>query len=320
MTAKWLKREPYSYRYRYPVVEAEAGQSLIQLMSTRFTFRSMDYWLDLIDRGLISVNEQGQSPDYILVEGDIIHTERPDVTEPDVNANIQIVHEKDGALILNKPAPIPVHPSGRFYKNSLTYILKEQFGYEKLHTLHRLDHMTTGVLCFATDSDVARQMHLQFEKKSVRKAYAVIVTGNLGDKPFEVNQPIGRVEGVLRGCGLDVDGAKESLTKFWPIAKSKDLQLLLAEPVTGRTNQIRVHAQYAGACVWQDPLYSDDPDDTVTQMGLHCLAMKFNKRYLDLDQTEFYADVPEHYHELFSENDLNQLKETVTDLWSESYD
>lgn len=316
MTKKWLHRDTYSYRYRYEISTQEAGQSLIDLMTHRFSFRSQEYWLELNEKGLISVNGQGQDPGYILQENDVLHTERPDVSEPDVNADIQFIYDKEGLLIVNKPAPLPVHPSGRFYKNSLTYILKEQYDFETLHTLHRLDHFTTGVLCLATDSKVARQMHMQFEKKSVRKVYAVLVQGHLGREPFKVDQPIGRVDGVLRGCGLDVTGAKESLTHFLPIASAGDYQLLLAEPVTGRTNQIRVHATFAGAPVWNDPLYGEGQADEVTEIGLHCLAMKFKHEFLDAGQHEFMAAIPDHFQTYFSKSELSRLENEFTKMWS----
>lgn len=255
----------------------------------------------------ISLNQQGVDPYQLLKLDDVIHTRRDDVVEPDVNDDYQIIHDADGVFVINKPAPLPVHPVGRYYKNSLKYILDERYPERQFHTIHRIDVWTTGVLVMATDLIVAKYLHKQVAKQKNKKIYAVLAKGNFPKERFEVDLAIGRVSGAHRGVGPDVENPKESRTIFTPITARDGITLLRAEPITGRTNQIRVHVQAAGGYILNDPLYSPATETTQhTYIGLHCREMKFSLKYPD-EPASFKASWPEHYLKYFSEIELNRV-------------
>lgn len=297
---------PYSQQYRFIIPEQYVGQNIIDFFTNRFSFKPRDYWLQLLANQQISVNNQGVDQDYVLQRNDLLHTRRDDVTEPDVNADFKIIHDADGVFVINKPAPLPVHPVGRYYKNSLIYILDEIYPDRKFHTIHRIDVWTTGVLVMGSDPVVAKYLHRQVEKQRNKKIYAVLAKGDFGDNEFVADQAIGRVEGAHRGVGPDVLDPKQSKTIFTPLAKNGDVTLLRAEPVTGRTNQIRVHIQACGGHILNDPLYSPLPSEQQEFIGLHCRDMRFSLKYPD-EPVSFKAEWPEHYRRFFSEDDLNRV-------------
>jgi RluA family pseudouridine synthase len=308
---------PYSQQFRYTVLKEYDGWKIIDLYLDRFSFRPKEYWEELMAVGDITVNDQNVPSDYTLKEKDIIITKRHDVTEPDVNPHYEILYEQDGILILNKPSPLPVHPAGRYYKNSLIYILREQNPETTFHTIHRLDTWTTGVLVMATNKDKAKLLHKQVEKQEFEKEYGVLAIGDFGNDEFIIDEDVGRRNGIQRGFGPDITEAKNALTKFVPITKNGDITFLKAYPLTGRTNQIRVHINAAGGHILNDPLYSPKenqersplsvvrgPSYKKTEnelrstdnefMGLHCYKMTF-KIQKDQEAQTFTAPWPKHF-------------------------
>ncbi|MCP5464182.1 MAG: hypothetical protein H7A33_04065 [Deltaproteobacteria bacterium] len=219
MSINWLHRKPYTQQFRFEVFEAYIGLSVIDFFAQRFAFKSRDYWLRLIEEGKITVNRQGVDPNQILKANDLIHTVRDDVQEPPVNPDYKIIYDQDGVLVINKPAPLPVHPAGRFNKNTLLYLLREQHPDRKFHTIHRLDAHTSGVLIMATESQRARFLHLQMEKNQMQKVYGVIAKGDFGTETFVVDLPVGRVCRVKRGYGAGLEEGKDAKTEFTPLHK-----------------------------------------------------------------------------------------------------
>lgn len=268
---------PYDFQYRFTVDRTFAGRTLIEFYLERFGFKPREYWEDLILRRESTVNEATATPAQVLQAGDIVHTWRRDVTEPPVNDELEILYDDGSLFVLNKCAPVPVHPSGRYFKNSLTTILRERFPERAFHTIHRLDLWTTGVLLLATDERMAKILHGQVEKQKMKKAYGVLAVGKFGDKPFRIDVPVGRVQGAHRGYGDGITEARDCVTEFTPLLTGDQLTLLKAEPITGRTNQIRVHVKAAGGYILNDPLYSPNPprEDDIDFMGLHCRQMDF---------------------------------------------
>lgn len=267
---------PYTHEYYLTVRPEYDGLSVIDYFAGRFPFRERNYWFTLIETGEITVNGQTCAPSQILRAGDLTYTVRHDVTEPDVNDDYKILYNQNGLFIINKPAPLPVHAAGRYNKNTLLSILREQHPGTTFHTIHRLDLWTTGVLILATEPEIARHIHIQVEKKQLKKTYGVLAKGDFGNHPFTIDVPVGRKSGSHRGFGPEVTESKPCVTEFTPLCKQGDITLLKAIPITGRTNQIRVHIQAAGGHVLNDPLYSNSPvsENEIDFMGLHCREMR----------------------------------------------
>lgn len=303
---KWRHTPPYEQQFLFKVNKDFAGKPLLSFYTEKFKYKNDDYWRSIIENGDVTINHQGVDAETILNLDDEIRTKRHDVQEPDVNAELNILYDQDGLLVLNKSAPIPVHPSGRYFKNSLTTVLRETFPEKKFHTIHRLDKWTTGVLLLATEVEMAKHLHHLVETKQIQKQYGVIAIGTFPKEPFQIEAPIGRKAGAHRGTGNNITEAKACLTEFETVfakeIRGQPHTFLKANPVTGRTNQIRVHVQTAGGYVLNDPLYSPyekSEEEMIPFLGLHCREMRF--ALPTGENVSFQAPWPDEFFNLFPE-------------------
>jgi 23S rRNA pseudouridine1911/1915/1917 synthase len=307
MESRLRHTPPYDKTYYTHIGDEFVGKSVIDFYSQRFRFLSREQWLEVIASGVATVNGVVSAPDQILQNGDVIRTDRRGVMEPPVNDVFDILYDADGLFVINKPAPLPVHPSGRYWKNTLTEILIERYPAIKFHPIYRLDSWTTGVLILAKTEAAARVLHRQVMKKKMRKLYAVMARGVASLEPFDVAAPIGRGLCGFRAAGDDTREPKPALTRFWPLLQKDDITLLAAEPVTGRTNQIRVHLQHVGAHVLNDPLYGPEAPpnkDAIPFLGLHCRRMQFE--WPAGNPFEICAPWPKPFIELFGSEKLEK--------------
>jgi RluA family pseudouridine synthase len=228
-------------------------------MSTRFPFHGRQIWLSKIKKGLVGVNGEQAAPDHILKLSDEVYHHNPRVIEPTVPDEVSILEEKADYLIAYKPAPLPMHPGGRYNKNSMTEILKEQ-GYKDLRIVHRLDAVTSGLVLFARNKEFARQAMVSFSRSDVRKTYFAKVSG-IPDKPFTIiDAPIRRKTGFVFESKLGLTKAKEAITEFEVLERGSDSSIVKCLPKTGRTHQIRLHLEQWGYPIIDDPIYGLNGD------------------------------------------------------------
>jgi RluA family pseudouridine synthase len=193
----------------------------------------------------------------------------PQTVEPDVNANIRVIWEDDDLIAVNKPAPLPVHPCGRFNRNTLTSLLSLAYAEERLCPVHRLDANTTGVLLLARTKAAATFLRQQFEQNRIIKRYLVRTVGWPECETVRCDQPISRVCSQAGARCIDPTGLAAT-THFRLLRRLSDGSALVeAMPHSGRTNQIRVHLWSMGLPVLGDPLYL--ADGTIGTMSTHSL-------------------------------------------------
>lgn len=181
----------------------------------------------------------------------------PAEIEPDVNAAVRVLYADEALVVVDKPAPLPVHPAGRFCRNTLVHLLNLAVYPDKVRPAHRLDASTTGVMVLTRSRRWAGLVQKQFASGGVRKRYVVRVHGHPGEDEFESRA---LVNGLPWEVGVraveDDEGALEAHTGFRVLERSGDgTALLEAEPFTGRTNQIRAHLWQLGHPVVGDPFY-----------------------------------------------------------------
>jgi RluA family pseudouridine synthase len=180
----------------------------------------------------------------------------PATTEPDVNANIRILHEDESIIVVQKPAPLPLHPSGRFNRNTLQSILHTVYHPQKPRPAHRLDANTTGLVVFTRTQHFARRLQPQFAEGKVEKRYLVRVQGHPMSDTFSCDAPISTEPGEVGNREVDEKDGLPSRTEFTTLHRFADgTALLEARPLTGRTNQIRVHLWELGFPVCGDQVY-----------------------------------------------------------------
>lgn len=206
-----------------------------------------------------------------------------------------IVHEDERVLVLNKPALVVVHPSKNGPWSSVVGAAREYTGLERVHLIFRLDRETSGVVVLAKERTLASALQVAVERRRTAKRYLVILQGELADGEHLVDQPIGPDLGSVvfskRRAGPSPE-AQEARTVFRCLAHGGGFSVVEAVPVTGRTHQIRAHAEWLGHRVVGDKVYGGSPSCflefiesgwseslekrlLLKRQALHCLRVAF---------------------------------------------
>ena len=235
-------------------------QTLIEVLCRIVAHVGVDYWQEEFTRGLI-VDLAGApvAAEKIVRAGERYRHKFPNLTEPDVNGRVEILHEDEALIVVNKPAPLPMHSNGRFYRNTLQHILNVAYHPQKPHPAHRLDANTTGVVLITRTRHFAGKLQPQFERGQVEKFYLVRVQGRPTAEKFSCAAPIANEAGKLGSRAVDLENGLAARTEFSVLKKFPDgTTLLAARPLTGRTNQIRIHCAHLGFPVTGEPVYQPD--------------------------------------------------------------
>ena len=278
------------------------GKTLLETLRRIVPHVSAEYWNGEIGRGLIvDMDRRAIMADKIVRGGERYMHVFPNVTEPDVNPCVEILHEDEALIVLNKPAPLPMHAGGRFYRNTLQHILNEVYHPQKPHPAHRLDANTTGVVLVTRTRHFAGKLQPQFAKGQIEKRYLVKVQGQPKADTFRCDAPISDESGKLGSREVDFASGLESRTEFRVLKRNADgTALLEARPLTGRTNQIRIHCAHLGFPVCGDTAYlgGGKLGDTQTlgvddaPLCLHAWRIVFTHP-LTRERMEFAAPEPE---------------------------
>ena len=214
---------------------------------------------------------------------------------------MKIIYKDGYLLVIDKPAGLPVLPDG--WEKDAPYLVKmleEEYG--KLWIVHRLDKITSGVMVFARDAETHRTLNIQFEARQAEKVYHAIVEGipqwneKIAKHPLRINV------GHKHRTGVSDKYGKPSETRFKVIKRyqarpeqgRRDLALIEARPVTGRTHQIRVHAYALGHPLLGDTLYGASETHLIARPALHAHSLTFTHPQSGARQT-FLAERPQDF-------------------------
>lgn len=239
--------EPYD-NYRPISISAKYdGTRLLDMLCGVFPHLAREYWEERLASGLIVDDaRRPAAAERVVRAGELYLNRMPAMSEPAVNVGIRVLYEDAAIVVIDKPAPLPLHPSGRFNRNTLQSILNEVYHPQKLRPVHRLDANTTGVVVFARTREFARQLQTQFAAGGVEKRYVARIQGVPAADEFACDAPIGEATTDLGARAVDEQG-QAALTTFRVLRRLKGgTTLVEATPVTGRTNQIRVHLWHLG--------------------------------------------------------------------------
>lgn len=249
--------QPYDNVRLIHVPRQYAGLQVVDFLDLYQPTVGRQKWLDWIERGEILFKDQIVAADMVVREGQQLVQHQPNTVEPEINPEIQLLHEDDSLVVVNKPAPLPAHPSGRYNRNSLVWILEQAYVQQKLRVAHRLDANTSGVTVLCRKAQSSRFVQPQFASGQVEKIYLARVHGHPEWQETECLLPVGEspAEGGSRVLVADSQGLP-SKTRFMVLRRDTDgTSLMKAMPETGRTHQIRIHLWHLGHAVLGDPLY-----------------------------------------------------------------
>ena len=267
----------------------------------------------MIKEGNIKVNGNIIKKSYILNLNDEIlieeYTEKEMSSEP-INMNLEIIYEDDDVIVVNKQNGLVVHPAPGNYSNTLVNGL--MYHSKKLSSIngefrpgivHRIDAYTTGLLMVAKNDKAHLSLAKQLEEKTTTRKYIALVWGIIKEDSGTIDAPIGRDKNDRKKmCVTDVN-SKEAVTNFKVLERYKDATLIELSLKTGRTHQIRVHMNYIGHPVVNDPVYGRRKLIDDSGQCLHAKTLGFIHPTLN-KYMEFDSELPDCFI-----NILNKFKE-----------
>jgi len=245
-------RRPFSIKQRHD------RWRLIDVLADLFPHIEAAQWQTRCDEGrFVSYRGEVRGAEHVVRAGERVLQIFPPEVEPEVSADIRILHEDEAIVVLHKPAPLPMHPSGRFHRNTLQFLVNQCYTPPQVvRIVHRLDANTSGLVVLARTRHFAKLLQRQFIEGRVEKRYLVRVQGQPRQDSFICEAPITDEAGAAGSRTIDEANGLPSRTEFTVLQRLEDgTSLLEAIPVTGRTNQIRIHLWHLGMPVVGDPTY-----------------------------------------------------------------
>jgi 23S rRNA (cytosine1962-C5)-methyltransferase len=180
-----------------------------------------------------------------------------------------VLHEDEHLLVVNKPPGLNTHsPSPYGGEGIYDWLRNREPRWANLAIIHRLDKCTSGLIVFAKTKLANQSLTQQFTERRVHKRYLFLTSSAPAEKSFTVRS------GILRAGDRYIASPKgePAETKFTYIMESFGVHLLAAEPLTGRTHQIRVHAELSKIPILGDSIYGGAP---FSRTCLHAAELAF---------------------------------------------
>jgi 23S rRNA pseudouridine1911/1915/1917 synthase len=296
----------------YLVEEAAAGQRLDVFLAGRLGGLSRMRIAGLLARGACAVNGEAAQAGRRLRAGDTVEvepqTEAPNSMTPEP-APLEIVHEDEHLVVVVKPAGVLVHPTLGVKRgtlaNALAYHLNRELidgggavisqqpesgvtpSFVRPGLVHRLDRDTSGLLAVAKTQEALSRLSQHFQRRLVEKRYVAVVGGLVADERLTVAAPIGRAEGGRAAWGV-TEAGRAAETRLRVLGRRARRTLVELEPVTGRTNQLRIHCAHAGHPVVGDTLYGGEPH---ARLCLHAARLGFRHPFTN-EWVELTSEAP----------------------------
>lgn len=256
-------------KLQFTIVENRKRNRLDRFLFGQINELSKIFISNRIDAGFCRVNgeiaargRQLQAGDSIEIQIDL--TARTSMTPEDLP--LEIIYEDDEIIVVDKPTEMLVHPSKNqktgTLLNALAYylnresiksaIFKKRSAFVRPGLVHRLDRKTSGLMVVAKTSNALSFLSRHFQKRLVEKKYLAVASGIVAEDAGTICAPIGYYE-EEKIWNVKAEG-KAAETRFRVLERNSETTLLELEPVTGRTNQLRIHC-----AAMNHPIVGDDP-------------------------------------------------------------
>lgn len=274
----------------FPVKNRSGKKPLATYLASRLGV--VDAWAgDLIRRGCVTVDGRAARADDAINLSDGTHTleVRFPVDWPRHMAltemELDVLHEDEHLVVLNKPPGIVVHPA-RGHLDNQTLQNGMRFRHRNLladkettiGSPHRLDKDTSGAIVFALTRTVYAALVDQFSRALPHKEYLAVVDGDPGFDEYSCESPLG-ADPERKGLTAVVppeQGGKHARTDFTVLRRGRGWALVNAVPHTGRPHQIRSHAASLGIPLAGDREYNPRPERLgFPRQALHAARLGF---------------------------------------------
>jgi len=254
----------------------------------------------------VLVNGRVAAPSCRLRKGDVLELDLPVRPERIIEPrpmDLEVIHEDDHILVINKPPKIMCHPGKKYRDDTLAsaiihHVHGDAEGKFNPGIVHRLDYETTGVMVVAKCREAHVALSRQFEKRKVQKEYLALVLGRVRRRVGRIALPIGynpHRRGLM-STAPDARLARAALSVYRVLERFPAHTLVSVEPRTGRRHQIRVHFASMGHPVVGEPYYraglGPDPLEAVMpRLALHAWRIVIRHPATGREE-EFVAELP----------------------------
>ncbi len=283
----------------YQVSELEQGQRIDLFLMNKMNI-SRSKVQKIIKSNGVFVNDTNVKNSFVVKKDDVVtvdYIEEEIEIKPE-KMNLDIVYEDDDVIVVNKDNNVVVHPAVGNYSgtlvNGLMYYsntLSSKNGEFRPGIVHRIDASTTGLLMVAKNDYAHEKLSKQLENKTVHRIYVALVWGVINNDTGTIDAPIGRDLKDRKKMGVTADNSKEAITHFKVLKRFSNATLIELKLETGRTHQIRVHMNYIGYPIINDPVYGRRKVIDNTGQCLHAKELGFvhpkTNKYM-----EFTSELP----------------------------
>ena len=281
-----------THSFQFNIEQPDVGQRLDDFFASRFGSLSRMRIANLIEAGACLVNGAVGRAGYRILAGDSVEISFDDGAPTSMSPEpipLEIIHEDEHVIVLVKPAGMLVHPTMSVktgtLANALAYHLNKsriEDGRWRMEDLalgssksfdprssilnpqivirpgmvHRLDRATSGLIVVAKNSRALTVLSRHFRKRLVEKRYLALVRGNVEEEAGSISAPIGR-DADQRPRWRVMESGKSAETRFKVLERAGRVTLLELEPVTGRTNQLRIHCAHIGHPIVGDEMHGN---------------------------------------------------------------
>lgn len=269
-------------------------KKLIDRLSEAYPASSKTQVKEWIVKGRVDVNGKTVSKPHVLVEEEdkILLVPRRKI----INRGLEILFEDPYFIAINKPSGL-LSVATDFEKEATALaILKERFGSNGVHVVHRLDRDTSGVMLFAKTKDAQQKLKKIFENHALYREYRAVVHGRFEKKEGTFKCYLTEGDDYVVRPTTSSKKGELAVTHYRVLKAKKELSLVKFVLETGKKNQIRVHCQMNGHPILGDKKYGEE-GDRVKRLCLHAHILAFNHPYSGKNM-RFSSPVPSLFENL----------------------
>jgi 23S rRNA pseudouridine1911/1915/1917 synthase len=274
-------------RFEFQITRAHHKTRLEDFLLERFENLSKMYLRDTVKTEQCEVNGRNENRGYLLRENDFVEVEIDPARETSMrpqNIPLEIVFEDASIIVVNKSSGMLVHPTHAEKNGTMLNALAYHLNRDKIESgngltsvafirpglIHRLDRHTSGLVVVAKTPRAHQVLSDHFQRKLVDKTYLALVDGVVKEDSGTIEAPIGRFA-ELKFWDVNPEG-KQAVTRYQVRKRFDSATLLELEPVTGRTNQLRIHCAHIGHPITGDVDRGGNP---FSRVCLHAWKLSF---------------------------------------------
>ncbi|MBE6155941.1 MAG: RluA family pseudouridine synthase [Firmicutes bacterium] len=285
------------------IVVSEEGIRLDKYLASNTDY-SRELISKMITAGFVLVNEETKKNSYKVKINDEIDIDESYKIDTDIvpcKMDIHVVYEDDDVMVINKPSGLVVHPGSGNYTNTLvnglmayTNDLSNVNGEARVGIVHRIDKDTSGLMIVAKNNAAHLVLAEGFKNHDIKRTYVALLCGELPYDKATIDAPIKRDDKNFNKMGVFKDG-KKAITHLKVLKRYQGYTLVELNLETGRTHQIRVHMNYIGFPIHNDPVYNAKE---ATEFGqfLHSKSIDFEHPITKV-KLHFESELPKEFSE-----------------------